>query len=356
MSALPARTLADRLAARIAADGPMRVADWMAACLTDPEGGYYTGRDPLGAAGDFTTAPEISQMFGEMLGLWAAQVWIDQGRPAPFTLAELGPGRGTLMADALRAGRAVPGFLDAAQLWLVEVGPALRAEQRQRLGAVRWADSAAALPADAPLIVLANEFFDALPVRQFVRRDDGWAERMVGLADGRFAFGLAPPVGDAELDRRFPGAAAGTVVETCAPGEAVAATLAGTVAARGGACLAIDYGEWEGTGDTLQAVARHAAADPLAAPGTADLTAHVGFRWLAEAARPLAPRLDTQGAFLERLGITARAQALARAPGADADDIAARHRRLLHPQEMGHLFKALALTPPAAPAPPGFPA
>ena len=296
--------LARKLAAAAAATGPMRVADFMAACLTDPDHGYYTTRDPLGASGDFVTAPEISQMFGEMLGLWLAQVWVDQGRPSSVTLAELGPGRGTLMADILRAGRAVPGFADAVHVHLVEASPALRAAQADLLAA------------------------------------------------HALGFGLAPAVADAELDRRFPDAAPGTLVETCAPAEAVMQTLAPVVAARGGAMLVMDYGDWDGTGDTLQAVRAHAPADPLADAGAADLTAHVGFRWLAEAAAPLRPEFDTQGAFLERLGITARAQALAR--GDRAAEIAAQHRRLTHPEAMGHLFKVLALTPPHAPAPPGF--
>ena len=344
--------LGERLARQIAATGPMRLSDYIADCLGDPQDGYYTTRDPLGAAGDFTTAPEISQMFGELIGLWLAQMWMQTGRPAPLLLAELGPGRGTLMADILRAARAVPGFADALQVWLVETSPALRKRQRETLaGAVpgdrlHFADAVEALPA-GPLFVVANEFFDALPIRQFQRAPGGWAERMVGLEGERLAIGLAPSEQDAELDRRFGAAPEGTIVETSAPGEAVAATLG----LRGALLLAVDYGDCQGTGDTFQALRGHAPADPLASPGEADLTAHVGFRWLAEAAPGHRHFFATQGEFLERLGITERARALARAGGGD---IVSQHRRLTHPDEMGTLFKTLALVPPGMPDPPGF--
>ncbi len=347
--------LAERLARRIGAQGPMRVAEYMAACLTDPEHGYYTTRDPLGASGDFTTAPEISQMFGEMVGLWLAQAWQDIGAPPAFTLAELGPGRGTLMADILRAARLAPGFAGAASIHLVEASPVLRRAQAAALpgAAPTWHDSAATLPDDRPLLLVANEFFDALPIRQFLRTADGWAERMIGAGPGGLGYGLAPIVPDVELDRRFPGAAPDTLVETCAPAEAVMQTLAPVIARHGGAALVIDYGDWDGTGDTLQAMQGHAYAPVLDTAGEADLTAHVGFRWLAEAAAPLvAAPLATQGAFLERLGITARAQALAK--GDKAAEIAAQHRRLTHPEQMGALFKVLALTAPNQPQPPGF--
>ncbi|MHA3976226.1 class I SAM-dependent methyltransferase [Halovulum sp. GXIMD14794] len=347
--------LAERLARRIRAQGPMRIDEFMAACLTDPEHGYYTTRDPLGAAGDFTTAPEISQMFGEMLGLWLAQVWQDMGAPSAFTLAELGPGRGTLMADMLRAARLAPGFAEAAQIHLVEASPALRDAQATALQGLsaNWHDSAASLPDDRPLLLVANEFFDALPIRQFLKTADGWAERMIGAGPGGLAYGLAPPVADTELDRRFPDLAADMLVETCAPGEALLQSLAPVIARHGGVALVIDYGDWDGTGDTLQAMKAHRYAPVLETPGEADLTAHVGFRWMAEAAAPLqAAPLATQGAFLERLGITARAQALAR--GDKASEIAAQHRRLTHPEQMGTLFKVLALTAPGQPQPPGF--
>lgn len=360
------------LRARIAAQGPMRVADYMEICLLHPAHGYYATRDPLGAAGDFITAPEISQMFGELLGLCLAQAWADQGAPAPFTLAELGPGRGTLMADALRAARAMPGFADAAQIHLVEASPVLRARQRSALAGhrVTWHDSAATLPAQ-PLFLVANEFFDALPIRQFQRSPDGWRERVIGidasdlapnlapdlapdLAPG-LALGLAPPAPRPELDARLHDTAPGDIVETCAAAAAIAGEIGTRIAARGGAALIVDYGDWRSLGDTFQALRGHARVDPLEAPGTCDLTAHVDFEALALAAPCAHTRLATQGAFLERLGIAARAAALARGLG-DAALAAHRaaYRRLTDPGEMGTLFKVLGLYPPGKTPPPGL--
>ena len=349
--------LGQLIAAEIAARGPMRLDAYMALCLGHPEHGYYTGRDPLGAAGDFTTAPEISQMFGELVGAWLASVWQAMGAPAGFVLAELGPGRGTLMADALRAASRLPGFAEAARLWLVETSPALRARQAEALGPHRpqWAARVEDLP-PGPLLVVANEFFDALPIRQFQRADTAWRERLVDGAEEGLRLRWGPPIPAPELARRFPLAPDGAVVELCPEGEAVAAALGARIAREGGAALLMDYGAWEGTGDTLQAVRGHAPADPLAEPGRADLTAHVRFRALAEAAAPLAAWGPTpQGVFLERLGITARARALAKGRGAaEVEAVAAAHRRLTHPDEMGNLFRVLALTPPSDLAPPGL--
>ncbi len=349
--------LAELIHARIAAEGPMRLDAFMALALGHPTLGYYGTRDPLGAAGDFTTAPEISQMFGELIGLWLAQVWIDQGSPDPFVLVEFGPGRGTLLADALRAVRAVPGFLAAARLWLVETSPALRARQAETLvgHAPRWASRPAELPA-GPLFAVANEFLDALPIRQLQRADAGWRERTVVVGAHGLAFAWGPLQHDAALDRRFPDLPDGAVAEVAEAAEALAAGLGGRIAAVGGAALLVDYGAWDGFGDTLQALSRHRPADPLAAPGDADLTAHVRFRAIAEAARPARHWGTTgQGRFLERLGITARAEALARGVGdAKRDSVAAAHRRLTHPSEMGNLFQVLALLPEDAPSPPGF--
>jgi SAM-dependent MidA family methyltransferase len=342
---------------RIAAEGPIRLDAYMALCLAHPMLGYYATRDPFGAAGDFTTAPEVSQMFGELLGAWAAQVWADQGRPDPFVLAELGPGRGTLMRDALRAAAAMPGFLAAARLWLVETSPALHARQAETLAAhaPRWADRLDDLPA-GPLVVLANEFFDALPIRQAQRADASWRERLVAATPDGLALAWGPPRPDAAFELRFPLVPDGAVAEMSPAGEAVAATLGACIARHGGAALVIDYGAWDGSGDTLQALRRHRPADPLSAPGTADLTAHVRFRALAEAARPArAHGPVAQGTFLERLGITARARALAHGRGGcELAEIQAAHRRLTHPAEMGNLFRVLALAPETAPQPPGF--
>jgi len=349
--------LGQRLARQVAASGPMTVADYMATCLGDPEHGYYTTRDPLGAGGDFTTAPEISQMFGELVGLALAQGWLDQGAPTPFALAELGPGRGTLMADILRATRAVPGFHDALQLHLVETSPALRQAQAATLGRddVTWHDSIATLP-DLPLLLAANEFFDALPIRQAVRDGAAWRERVVGLRDGALCMGLSDPTPLPQLAHRLEDTKDGDIVEFSPLADAIAAEIGTRIATRGGAALIIDYGDWHSLGDTLQAVLRHEHADPLANPGEADLTAHVDFEALARAARPCAhSRLTPQGVFLERLGITQRAQTLAHGlTGTELETHIAAHRRLTHPAEMGTLFKVMALFPITATPPPGL--
>ncbi len=346
--------LARKFAAEIRQTGPLTIARYMQACLTDPVHGYYVTRDPFGTAGDFTTAPEISQMFGELIGLWLAQVWIDQGTPR-FTLAELGPGRGTLMADILRATARVPGFHDALDLWLVETSPTLREAQKSRVDRpVRWVDGVADLPDGKPLFVVANEFFDALPIHQYLRLADGWRERMVGLsAEGTLTFGLASGA-NLDLGQRFAEAKPETVVEYGPAGESVVAAIAPTIARHGGAILAIDYGAWDGVGDTLQALRNHAYDDPLAHPGEADLTAHVGFRWLAEAATGLVPHFGEQGSFLAALGIGPRAGSLASQHPDQAEAVADALHRLTDASEMGTLFKVLALLPEGQPVPPGF--
>ena len=311
---------------------------------------YYATRDPLGAAGDFTTAPEISQMFGELIGLWCADLWQRAGRPA-VDWVELGPGRGTLAADALRA---MGGAGLAPPVHLVETSPVLRAAQARVLPAAVHHDSIDTLPGDRPLIVVANEFFDALPVHQLVRTPDGWRERMVALDGDRFV----AVAGRRPFDAAVPPALAhADAIETSPAGVAVMRDLAARIGRRGGAILAIDYG-YDGAraGDTLQAVARHAYADPFEAPGERDLTAHVDFAALAEAADGLAVyRATGQGAWLTALGIDARATALARAAPARADEIMAAHDRLVSPARMGTLFKALAATSPGWPAPAGWP-
>lgn len=352
-------TLHDLIAARIRETGPITVADYMADCLLHPEHGYYATRDPLGAAGDFTTAPEISQIFGEMLGLALAQAWLDQGRPAPFTLAEPGPGRGTLMADILRATRAVPGFAEAAQVTLIEASPTLRTAQAERLADhnPRWLDRLDQLP-DAPLFLVANEFFDALPIRQFIRDGDGWREKRIGLDGERLVFGLTDPAPQPGLTHRLADTNDGDVVEICPAAAPMAGEIATRIAGHGGAALIVDYGGWRSRGDTLQALREHRFADPLDAPGSADLTAHVDFEPLAAAAITsdcAVSHLTSQGVFLECLGITARAQTLAGGlSGAALDDLVAAHRRLTHPDEMGNLFKVLGLYPRGAAPLPGL--
>lgn len=345
------------LGTQIAAQGPISLAEYMALCLLHPEHGYYTTRDPLGAAGDFTTAPEISQMFGELLGLSLASSWVAQGQPSRFALAELGPGRGTLMADILRATRGVPGFHDAAEVHLVEASPTLRAVQATSLQgfAPTWHDTAAQLPG-GPLFLVANEFFDALPIRQFQRSSELWQERVVGLSGDKLTVGLAAPMEQAGLEHRLEDTRPDDIVETCAPATGIIGEVSIRITQHGGAAIVVDYGDWRSLGNTFQAVEAHESVDPFAAPGRADLTAHVDFEALALAASPAKhSRLVTQGVLLERLGVTPRAQALAaKLSGNALNSHIAAHRRLTHPEEMGSVFKALAIVPEGETLPPGF--
>jgi SAM-dependent MidA family methyltransferase len=339
---------------QIEQSGPITVAEYMTQCLLHPKHGYYTTHQPLGSKGDFVTAPEISQMYGEMLGLCLAQAWIEQGATNRFTLAELGPGRGTLMADILRATRSVSGFHEAAQVTMVEASPVLQQLQAEALTGfeVNWALSVTELP-EQPLFIVANEFFDCLPISQFMRTEHGWQEQMIGAKDGALGFMLAAftPIevfGDAPM---------GTMLETCPAAIAITSELAQKIASHGGAGLIVDYGDWVPTGDTLQAIKNHQKVDVLQDCGASDLTAHVNFQSLADAASLHAQvsGLTSQGILLELLGITARAQTLATNLQGDAlDNHIAAHRRLTHPDEMGHLFKALAIAPNGAALPPGF--
>ena len=313
---------------------------------------YYASHDPFA---DFTTAPEIAQAFGEILGLWAAVTWQALGSPAPVLLAEAGPGRGTLMADALRAiSRAAPAFRAALSVQLIETSPRLCALQAAALPAgTVWHARLDTLP-DAPLILLANEFLDALPIRQFVRRGAGWSERFV--ADGAF---VERPADPAALTISAASGGDGTVVEVCEPAREFVAALARRLAARPGAALLLDYGPAEpATGDSLQALRGGIPADPLADPGEADLTAHVDFPALAAIARAAGAAVHgplPQGALLTRLGLFQRTDRLARGqPPARAMALIAAARRLAEPVRMGRLVKALALCHPDCPTPAGF--
>lgn len=354
--------LAARLIGRIRRDGPLSVQQYMEACLTDPEHGYYMTRDPLGRAGDFTTAPEISQMFGELLGLWAAHQWQVMGSPSTVRLIELGPGRGTLMADALRAAKGVPMFTAALDVHLVETSPALRRKQEAALAgsSVTWWNDASQVP-PGPAIVIANEFLDALPIRQLVKSASGWRERTVDLDDGGkgFRFSVGDAVADAFIPERLRGAVEGAIFEIAPIAGRVVHSLAARLATDGGAALFIDYGHGESAvGDTLQALSHHAFADPLDAPGACDLTAHVDFDAVGRTATAAGARVWgplEQGAFLERLGLAARAATLlTRADKRQAVDIATARQRLADPDGMGRLFKVLAVTHPDLPAPAGF--
>ncbi len=325
----PPGDLAERLRRRITMHGPISVADYMA----EANAHYYATRDPFGAAGDFVTAPEISQIFGELVGVWLADLWQRAGRPAGAHYVELGPGRGTLAADALRAMRGAG--LDPP-VELVETSPVLRAAQAERL-AGRWHDDLSTLPGEGALLVVANEFFDALPIRQRNRRGE---EILVGLDGDRF-------VRDGEVD-----------CEDSPASIALARTLAGRLAAQGGAALIVDYGHaGNGRGDTLQAVSRHAFAGPFEAPGERDLTAHVDFGALAAAARAGGLRVFGpvgQGEWLDAMGLGLRAAALAKAAPERGAEIADARDRLSAPGRMGRLFKVVALVAPSWPEPAGF--
>ena len=357
--------LGQRIAALIAAQGPISVAEFMTMALHDPQGGYYATRDPFGAAGDFITAPEISQVFGEFLGLWCVQVWQDQGRPARKRLIELGPGRGTLMNDALRALKVAPEFLDGLEVVLVEASPALTAIQRTALKdhdvQLRWtARFDSSFDDGGALFVIANEFFDALPIRQYVRTLQGWRERMVTVgADGALDFVLSPtPVPSSSIPSDRQGAPDGGVYEACASALGLSEEIARIVARWGGAALIVDYGyDKTGFAETLQAMADHGFAGVLQDPGEGDLSAHVDFSALAGAAvRGGAAAFGpvTQSEFLRELGVPQRIERLAARHPEAAGDLRSGLERLIGPDQMGTLFKALAIMPKTAANPPGF--
>ncbi|MFO0996395.1 MAG: class I SAM-dependent methyltransferase [Alphaproteobacteria bacterium] len=360
--------LAQILRETITRTGPISIAEFMAEALSHPEHGYYRTRDPFGRSGDFITAPEISQMFGELIGLWCVECWIRLGEPAPVALVELGPGRGTLMADALRAARVRPSFLEAVEVHLVETSPRLRARQKDALALCHptWHERVEELP-QRPTLLIANEFFDALPIRQFERTATGWRERLVANDPQSAAFITVtadlPP--DPSLPLPDPARAPpGAVVELAPLAERITTSIAGRIAASPGAALIIDYGyaiEDEGRSawnDTLQAVRGHGYVSPLADPGEADITAHVDFAALARAARGAGAAVHgpvSQGRFLETLGIGQRAMRLASSasPSAAADVTLALHR-LTAPSAMGRLFQVLAISHPAMGTPSGF--
>jgi SAM-dependent MidA family methyltransferase len=343
-------TCADAIAAAIVVNGPIPVAHFMAAANRH----YYATRDPFGTGGDFTTAPEISQIFGELIGLWLADLWSRTGKPAAHYV-ELGPGRGTLAADARRAMRSA-GL--EPPIHFVETSEALRSQQLSRHSDAVFHDSIDTLPSDASLMIVANEFFDALPVRQLVHAANGWRERHIAWADPLFVPVASGPRLDDILPEALRRAPAGSIVETSPASVAIARTLGHRLAGQGGAALIIDYGyEGPAIGDTLQAVRAHDFANPFDEPGERDLTAHVDFATLAEAAQAEGARAFSpvgQGALLQELGIAARAERLAASAPERSSEIANAVARLIAPDQMGTLFKALALTAPDWPQPAGF--
>ncbi|MFC5386077.1 class I SAM-dependent methyltransferase [Aquamicrobium segne] len=350
--------LKTRLARLISTDGPIPVSDYMALCLYHPEFGYYTSREPFGVKGDFTTAPEISQMFGELLGVWLYQAWIANGRPLPVTIAEIGPGRGTLMKDMLRIWAQLdPDFYASAHFALIETSPRLTEIQRQTLGPlarrITWHETVAGL-SPMPLLIVGNELFDAIPMRQFVRTALGWRERMIGLDERQELafFAGAASLDTALLPQGSEQAQEGAIIELAPARSAMMAEISGRIATHGGAGLFIDYGYLTpGISDTLQALKNHAYDPVLAHPGEADLTSHVDFAALGDIAHAhgLKALSATQGAFLLAMGLLERAGRL----GANADEkareaIRAQVERLAGPDQMGDLFKVLALLPKTA--------
>lgn len=358
---------------RIALEGPLTLADFMANALGHPKHGYYMTRDPFGRSGDFTTAPEISQMFGELIGLWCAETWARMNRPAKVHLVELGPGRGALMVDLLRAARRMPGFLKAVVPNLIETSPVLRMAQARALAdgtladdlpPPAWHDDIAALPDDASLLIIGNEFFDALPIRQIQKTEEGWRERLLAVdpSTGRLALTLSRGAGplEAMVDPALRARAkTGRVVELAPLAWRIAGDMGTRLKAQGGAGLIIDYG-YEGpvTGNTLQAVKAHEPCPILETPGEADLTAHVDFTALGRAAAEGGARVSpvrTQGDFLRDLGIEFRAKTLMQAaPGPAARQIEIALDRLIGADGMGTLFKVMGLAGPEISPLPGL--
>lgn len=350
-------TLTDIIAKQIERFGPLPISEYMTLCLLHPQHGYYTKGNVLGTSGDFTTAPEISQMFGELIGLSLAQTWMDHGAPSPFLLTELGPGNGTLMADILRATRAVPGFHEAAKITLIEASSKMQERQKAMLKQydVTWFENFSNLP-QQPIFLIANEFFDCMPIRQFRRTENGWQEQMVGADENglHFMLGKATSLESFRLAANEP---SGDIVEISSASVALADAMSHHIAKFGGAAIIVDYGDFESTGDSLQAIHKHEKVDPLSHSGSADLTAHVNFGDIKFAASRYASVSDIipQGVFLERLGITDRAQKLALNMEGDAlENHIASHRRLTHPDEMGALFKLVSVVPKGKSFPAGF--
>ena len=357
--------LEERLIDLIKLKGPITVADYMADALGHPHDGYYMNQTPIGADGDFTTAPEISQIFGELIGLWLVEAWRAMGSPNDFNLIELGPGRGVLMEDILRAARLRPEFIRGAHLWLLETSGRLRVEQQKRLRGSgldpMWADEFADIP-PAPSLVVANEFFDCLPIHQYQRVASGWRERFVGLNGDEtkldFVLGKTPPPASLNL----PAAAQsseGDIVEISFAARDFMGELCTLLTEHGGHALIIDYGHMQsGLGETLQAVRAHKFWPPLASPGRADVTAHVDFEALGATAidhGAVAHGPVSQGQFLERLGLNIRAEMLSKGKTDDqAKAIRAGAYRIASPDQMGEIFKVMCVSGPAHPAPSGF--
>ena len=351
MSAEPRPHLERHLRLLMEENGPLSLADYMAACLTHPESGYYTSTRPIGKEGDFITAPEVSQMFGELIGVWAMRIWRELDCPSPFALAEAGPGTGALMMDLLRAAKIMPDFLAAMKPYALEISPELRKQQARALEnsgkELVWIEDIRELP-DLPTIFIANEFLDALPFRQWIKTEQGWAERGIGFKDGRFVFCLRPTLlPQSELPQGHIEQPIGAIFETAPARQAFATHIAGALSRRRGAALFIDYGHRVGAfGDGLQAVRNHAPTDPLEEPGKADLTSPVDFAPLLAAAREagcFVPDIITQREFLLNLGLGERTSFLAQKHPDQSDNLRQAVERLAGRDQMGDLFKVMVI-------------
>ena len=339
------------IADRIDREGPIPLGDYMAIANNF----YYASKDPLGEEGDFVTAPEISQMFGEIVGIWLADLWLRKGSPDLCHYVELGPGRGTLASDALRS---LARFGCTPTVHFVETSPVLKAKQAQLHPDAKWHNDIASLPDDGPLLVVANEFFDALPIEQFVATAGGWQRQMVQRDRSKFAAVPGSETAEDRIGGSMSGFPDGTILERSPVSVELMGNLASDLANQGGALLIIDYGYARpGTGSTLQAVKNHMPISPFDSPGTSDLTAHVDFHTLANIARTRLLAVHgpaEQGQWLKSLGIDQRADALIAAAPKQADNIRAAHQRLTHVDEMGRLFRVMAATPIGWPEPEGF--
>ena len=338
-------------------NGPMPLSHYIQKCLFHPIYGYYMKETVFGTGGDFTTAPEVSQMFGELLAMSILQAWMDQGSPSKIILAELGPGRGTLMADVLRTLKNHPEFLNATEIHLIEASQNLKLKQKKVLSGYKifWHNEFPCFDGKH-LFLIANEFFDALPIEQFLRKGNNFFRRTVQLVDNELTYGLEKkPTKNSFLNNRLTDTSDGDFVELNMTAAQLSRSIGTHINKFGGLAIVIDYGDWHSLGDTLQAVKSHKYCDIFISPGKVDITAHVDFEILATSSGCAFSKLTTQGVLLERLGITHRAKKLAKnLSGKDLENHIAAHRRLTHPEEMGGLFKALSLFPKHAPCPPGF--
>ena len=351
-------SLRDVLVERILSQGPLSIAEYMEQCLLHPQFGYYINQNPIGAERDFITAPEISQIFGELIGLCLAQCWIDQGKPSDISLVEAGPGRGTLMADILRATqKTVPSFNQAAELQFIEISRSLYRRQFDLLKDYhpKWYRQFSDLP-QKPLFFVANEFFDSLPINQFKREGKKWRKRKVTLKSGKLTFTFGPALDEPNLSHRMTDTENGDIVELPTQGLQNIEVIAERISNYGGLALIIDYGHWRSLGDTLQAIKKHNYVHPLFAPGECDLSAHLDFESLAYASASCqTTRLTTQSIFLERLGISLRVQKLCEnLSNEQKEKVVIAHRRLTDPSECGELFKVLGLFPNDQSPPPGL--